>query len=70
MKEKSFFIFVWCHQWNARVSLEGADTTSYELEPLGKFNALILRTVLARVFCCLSKKTLMPVPVKCVRNKV
>jgi hypothetical protein len=31
MKEKSFWIFVWCHLWNARVSLEGADTTSYRL---------------------------------------
>jgi hypothetical protein len=31
MKEKSFLIFVWCHLWNARVSLEGADTTSYSL---------------------------------------
>jgi hypothetical protein len=29
MKENSFFIFGWCHLWNARVSLEGADTTSY-----------------------------------------
>jgi hypothetical protein len=29
MKEKSVLIFVWCHLWNARVSLEGADTTSY-----------------------------------------
>jgi hypothetical protein len=30
MKEKSFLIFVWCHLWNARVLLEGADTTSYK----------------------------------------
>jgi hypothetical protein len=33
MKEKSFLIFVWCHLWNAGVSLEGADTTSYTTYP-------------------------------------
>jgi hypothetical protein len=34
MKEKSFLIFVLCHLWNARVLLEGADTTSYSKHTL------------------------------------
>jgi hypothetical protein len=29
MKEKSFLIYMRRHLWNARVALEGADTTSY-----------------------------------------
>jgi hypothetical protein len=29
MKEKSVRIFGWRHLWRARVSIEGADTTSY-----------------------------------------
>jgi hypothetical protein len=34
MKEKSFFIFVWRHLWYARVSLEGTDTTSYDMNAM------------------------------------
>jgi hypothetical protein len=43
MKENSFLIYMWRHLWNARVALEGADTTSYRENRQWTPHKLLLR---------------------------